>query len=150
MGMKRLHDAEYWGIEMLDTQVADPVVHRQRRDPDHRDAHVDEDDHERAWEDEPLDLGHVGVHLTGQAGRRLQSGERDHGNRKCEGQVGPGGRSAQVDRVAEPAGMEHQGQAEHDDQRLEHEVGRGDDDAPAQRTDLDPRQVVDGDERDHT
>ena len=59
------------------------------------------------------------------------------------------GRGPQVDALGQVVGVKHQRQPEHDDQRLQDQVGDRDHDRRAQTAGADAGEVVDRHERDH-
>ena len=126
---EHVHDAEQRGEEPLAAEVGLAARHRERREADDGDRDVeDHDDADRAEEAaRDVDAGAAG--FLREVGHRLQAGVREHRERQREREIGPARRRAQLDSARERVGREEQGEAEHDDEQLRHEVEHRDADA---------------------
>ena len=121
----RMHlgdDPDHGVVQVARRQLGVAVVHRQRRDRHHRDAHVPDHDRGRAAADHLAQPRTADPHLARQSGGGLQARERDRGDRQGEDESRPRRRAAEMDRPKQRVRVEEQRQAEHDDQQLQQEI----------------------------
>ncbi len=126
---EHLHDPEQRGEEPLAAEIGLAARHRERREADDGDRDVEDHDDADGAEEAAGDVDAGAASLLREVGHRLQAGVGEHRERQREREIGPARRRAQLDSARERVRREEQGEAEHDDEQLRHEVEHRDADA---------------------